>query len=196
MIEMTRSWTDRRHWLSLARALVVAVGLAAASVPFWGLSVSPAYAVEPDEILKDPVLEARAREISTVLRCPVCQNQSIDDSNAPLARDLRLIVRERLTAGDSNSAVVDFVVARYGEFVLLKPTFGWHTALLWIAPFAMLLAVMAFIASRLLTARRASHASAPAPVGGMSAALTDDEKSRLAGLLVEKPGKPRETPPG
>lgn len=95
---------------------------------------APALAVQPDEVLKDPAMEARARQISEGLRCLVCQNQSIDDSDAPLAKDLRLIVRERLKEGDSNDQVVDYVVARYGEFVLLRPTFGWHTLLLWLSP--------------------------------------------------------------
>ena len=90
---------------------------------------APALAVQPDEILKDPVLEARARALSQELRCMVCQNQSIDDSDAPLAKDLRVLVRERLTAGDSDSQVIDFLVARYGEFVLLKPRISAHTFL-------------------------------------------------------------------
>ena len=98
------------------------------------LAPAPALAVQPDEVLKDPGLEARARVISEGLRCLVCQNQSIDDSDAPLAKDLRLLVRERLKEGDSNNQVVDYVVARYGEFVLLRPTFGWHTLLLWLSP--------------------------------------------------------------
>ncbi|GEO99390.1 cytochrome c-type biogenesis protein [Methylobacterium haplocladii] len=102
-------------------------------------AAAPAHAVQPDEVLKDPVLESRARHISEGLRCLVCQNQSIDDSDAPLAKDLRVIVRERLTAGDSNNQVVDYLVARYGEFVLLRPVFGWHTLLLWLTP---LLAVL------------------------------------------------------
>jgi cytochrome c-type biogenesis protein CcmH len=93
---------------------------------------APALAVQPDEILADPALEARARVLSKELRCMVCQNQSIDDSDAPLARDLRLLVRERLTAGDSDGQVLDFLVARYGEFVLLRPPFNWRTALLWL----------------------------------------------------------------
>lgn len=91
-------------------------------------------AVQPDEVMKDRGLESRARSISAGLRCLVCQNQSIDDSDAPLARDLRLIVRERLRQGDSNDAVVDYVVQRYGEFVLLRPVIAWHTALLWLTP--------------------------------------------------------------
>ncbi|AWN46351.1 cytochrome C biogenesis protein [Methylobacterium terrae] len=91
-------------------------------------------AVQPEEVMKDPGLESRARSISSGLRCLVCQNQSIDDSDAPLARDLRLIVRERLRQGDSDGAVVDYVVQRYGEFVLLRPVLAWHTALLWLTP--------------------------------------------------------------
>ena len=90
-----------------------------------------AMAVTPDEMLKDPALEARARDLSRELRCMVCQNQSIDDSEAPLAKDLRVLVRERLTAGDSDKQVLAFLVARYGEFVLLRPPFEWHTLLLW-----------------------------------------------------------------
>lgn len=97
-----------------------------------------AQAVMPDEMLKDPVLESRAREISQNLRCLVCQNQSIDDSNAPLAKDLRVIVRERLTAGDSNEQVVGYVVQRYGNYVLLKPPFQGDTALLWLLPFILM----------------------------------------------------------
>ena len=95
---------------------------------------SAAYAVQPDEIMSDPAKEARARDLSRELRCMVCQNQSIDDSEAPLARDLRLLVRERISAGDSDAQVIDFLVARYGEFVLLKPRFEPHTLLLWLLP--------------------------------------------------------------
>lgn len=93
---------------------------------------SASYAVQPDEIMADSAKEARARELSRELRCMVCQNQSIDDSDAPLARDLRLLVRERLAGGDSDSQVLDFLVARYGEFVLLKPRLERHTLLLWL----------------------------------------------------------------
>ncbi len=117
--------------LWIVRFLLVALAL---------LSATPLYAVQVDEILPDPGLEARAREISHELRCMVCQNQSIDDSEAPLARDLRLLVRERLKVGDSDTQVVDFMVARYGEFVLLKPRVSWHTAILWGAPLAILIA--------------------------------------------------------
>jgi cytochrome c-type biogenesis protein CcmH len=93
-----------------------------------------AFAVQPDEIMGDPAKEARARDLSRELRCMVCQNQSIDDSEAPLARDLRLLVRERIAAGDSDNQVIDFLVARYGEFVLLKPRVNEHTLVLWLLP--------------------------------------------------------------
>jgi cytochrome c-type biogenesis protein CcmH len=104
------------------------------------LCTNLARAVQPDEMLSDPQLEQRARGLSRELRCMVCQNQSIDDSDAPLARDLRLLVRERIRAGDSDAKVLDFLVARYGEFVLLRPRFEWHTALLWLTPLVVLLA--------------------------------------------------------
>jgi cytochrome c-type biogenesis protein CcmH len=100
----------------------------------------PAHTVQPDEILKDPVLETRARDLSQHFRCLVCQNQSIDESDAPLARDLRILIREQLTNGKSDTEVTDFVVSRYGEYVLLKPPFRASTLLLWLAPFALLLA--------------------------------------------------------
>jgi len=103
------------------------------------LGSSAAYAVQPDEIMSDPAKEVRARDLSRELRCMVCQNQSIDDSEAPLARDLRLLVRERIAAGDSDAQVIDFLVARYGEFVLLKPRLEPHTLLLWLLPPLVLL---------------------------------------------------------
>ena len=119
---------------------------------FWLASVVAAHAVQPDEIMPDAAKEARARELSKELRCMVCQNQSIDDSDAPLARDLRLLVRERIAGGDSNAQVIDFLVARYGEFVLLKPRFNPHTLLLWLLPPLVLagggLALWAFGRSR------------------------------------------------
>ena len=102
------------------------------------LTATSALAVQPDEVLKDPVLERRAREISAGLRCLVCQNQSIDDSDAPLAKDLRVLVRDRLKAGDTDREVQSYVVQRYGEFVLLRPVFGAHTLLLWLTPVLML----------------------------------------------------------
>jgi cytochrome c-type biogenesis protein CcmH len=115
--------------------------LAAASILLtFALGPAAGWAVQPDEVLQDPALERRAREISTELRCLVCQNQSIDDSDAPLARDLRLLVRERLRAGDTDRQVRDFLVQRYGEFVLLKPVLAPHTLVLWLTPIAVLLA--------------------------------------------------------
>jgi cytochrome c-type biogenesis protein CcmH len=108
---------------------------------------TPALAVQPDEVLQDARLEARARVLSQELRCLVCQNQSIDDSDALLARDLRLLLRERLKSGDSDQQVLDFLVARYGEFVLLRPPLTWHTALLWLTPgLLMLIGVIALVA--------------------------------------------------
>jgi cytochrome c-type biogenesis protein CcmH len=104
------------------------------------LASFPAFAVNPDEVLADPALEARARALSAQLRCMVCQNQSIDDSNAELARDLRLLVRERLKNGDSDTAVIDYVVSRYGEFVLLNPRLRGETLLLWGAPIVLFIA--------------------------------------------------------
>src|SRR5690606_18954781 len=122
-------------WLSkLALAAAIALSLLMAH------QGQRAWAVEPDEILSDPQLESRARKLSAELRCLVCQNQSIDDSNAPLARDLRLLVRERLKAGDDDKAVMRFIVARYGEFVLLRPTFSLNTLILWLAPLVLLVA--------------------------------------------------------
>jgi cytochrome c-type biogenesis protein CcmH len=141
------------------------------------LLAAPAFAVQPDEILKDPVLEARARTLSQELRCMVCQNQSIDDSDAPLAKDLRVLVRERLTAGDSDGQVMDFLVARYGEFVLLKPRLSWHTALLWLTPFTVfLLGAWGLIALR----RRRRTEGAPETA---SAPLTAAEQVRVSALL-------------
>jgi cytochrome c-type biogenesis protein CcmH len=138
------------------------------------LVVHPAAAVQPDEILKDPALEGRARMLSRDLRCMVCQNQSIDDSDAPLARDLRLLVRERLTAGDSDPQVVDFLVARYGEFVLLKPRFEWHNAVLWITPAAALLAGAIAIYAALRRRRVAPSRVVP---------LSPEEERRLAEVI-------------
>lgn len=132
-----------------------------------------ASAVQPNEILADSKLEARARGISVGLRCLVCQNQSIDDSNAELARDLRLLVRERLKAGDSDAQVRDFLVRRYGDFILLKPPFDWETALLWGMP-ALLFAVGAILL--LLGLRRRRGSPPPAP-------LSQAERDRLASLL-------------
>ena len=133
----------------------------------------PAFAVDPSEMLKDPVLEARAREIGQSLRCVVCQNQSIDDSAAEVARDMRRAVRERLSAGDSDSQVYDFMVARYGDYVLLKPPFKLGTLVLWLgAPMLLLIAASAIM----LTALR-RRATAPLPP------LSDEERERLRSLL-------------
>ncbi|MDE1568146.1 cytochrome c-type biogenesis protein [Aquabacter sp. P-9] len=140
------------------------------------LHVAPAFAVQPDEVLSDPALEGRARELSKELRCMVCQNQSIDDSDAPLARDLRLLVRERLKAGDTNQQVLSFMVDRYGEFVLMRPVLSWRNALLWGAP---ILAVMLGGVVVLLALRRRA---APPEV----ARLTPDEEARVARLLAQE----------
>ena len=133
-----------------------------------------ALAVEPDEILKNPQLEARARHLSEDLRCMVCQNQSIDDSAAPLARDLRLLVRERLTAGDSDQQVLNYLVARYGEFVLLKPRFELQNLLLWgLPPFALVAGMIALF----VMARRRRTVNLQAP------ALSAAEQQRVAALV-------------
>ena len=135
----------------------------------------PVSAVTPDEVLQDPALEARARALSEGLRCLVCQNQSIDDSDAPLAHDIRVLLRERIAAGDSDQAVVAYLVARYGEFILLKPRFNLHTAILWGTPPAVLL-IGAGVA--LVLMRRRSRAAPPAALDGA-------EKARLDELLAK-----------
>ena len=142
------------------------------------IAVPCAMAVEPDEVLSDATLEARARALSKELRCMVCQNQSIDDSEAPLARDLRILVRERLQAGDSDGQVIDFLVARYGEFVLLRPRFSWHTAVLWLGPAAMLLVGGCAV---LVLARRYRVKSAAAAEAQQG--LTAAEAARLSDVL-------------
>jgi cytochrome c-type biogenesis protein CcmH len=154
--------------MKLLHALVVLIALV---VP------SALWAVQPDEMLADPTLEARARALSKNLRCMVCQNESIDDSEAPLAHDLRVLVRERLKAGDSDQQVIDFLVARYGEFVLLKPPLSWHTAALWGLPPAVLLIGAVVI---LIDVRRRRPG---APEAGDNANLTAAEEARLAKLL-------------
>ena len=153
---------------NLPRALLLLLAL---------LAPGTARAVQPGEVLADPALEARARALSANLRCLVCQNQSIDESAAPLARDLRLLVRERLVAGDSDAEVERFLVARYGEFVLLRPPFAAHTLLLWLMPLILLAAAAAGIAWRLAAPRREA---APPP-------LTPDERQRLSRLLTAPP---------
>ena len=144
------------------------------------LSPAPAWAVQPDEVLSDPALEARARSLSKELRCMVCQNQSIDDSDAPLARDLRILVRERLQAGESDQQVINFLVARYGEFVLLRPRFSWHTALLWLAPGAVLLIGACGV---LVLARRYRAGSERATAEREK--LTPAEAARLSEILSQ-----------
>ena len=141
------------------------------------LAAAPAGAVQPDEILPDPALEARARALSQGLRCPVCRNESIDESHADVARDLRLVLRERLVAGDSDDEAVAFIVARYGEYVLLNPTTGGSNLLLWLAGPAML---GAGGLSAALYLRRRSRGDAPGAV-----ALTEDESRRLADILKQ-----------
>lgn len=136
------------------------------------VSAAPAGAVEPEEILDDPKLEERARAISAELRCLVCQNQSIDDSDAPLAKDLRLLVRERLENGDTDAEIYDYLIDRYGEFVLLRPQFGWHTLALWAAPVAFLLLGAGLIVNlRTQQAKRKTEG------------LTADEEERIEALL-------------
>lgn len=144
-------------------------------VCFMVLSAAPALAVNPDEVLADPVLEERARGLSAQLRCMVCQNQSIDDSNAELAKDLRVLVRERLTSGDSDEAVIDYVVSRYGEFVLLNPRFEQKTLLLWGAP---VIALLAGVAAMLVAARRRSGKAT-------GTALSAEERAKLDALLKD-----------
>ena len=152
---------------ALVLMLVLAISYPAASLA----------AVQPDEMLANPLLEARARALSQQLRCMVCQNELIDESDAPLAHDLRVLVRERLQAGDSDAQVLDFLVARYGEFVLLKPRLSWRTAVLWGLPPGLLLGgmVLLLVAAR----RRRSRAQEPA------AKLTAAEEARLRKLLAE-----------
>jgi cytochrome c-type biogenesis protein CcmH len=151
--------------------------------PFWlaalvGLTASVSLAVEPDEILTDPALEVRARILSAGLRCLVCQNQSIDDSTAPLARDLRVLIRERLKGGSSDEDIEAFIVARYGDFLLLKPRFTAHTVLLWLAPF-LILGLGGF---GLLRRRR--HREAP-----LERALAAEERQALRVLAAGDDGK-------
>jgi cytochrome c-type biogenesis protein CcmH len=140
------------------------------------LNSLPVHAVEPSEMLSDPVLEARARALSKELRCMVCQNESIDDSGAPLAHDLRVLVRERLKAGDSDPQILNFLVARYGEFVLLRPRLSRRTALLWGLPPAALLLGIVMIA---LVVRRRRHAAVAEEMANLSPA----EENRLSELL-------------
>jgi len=143
------------------------------------LAPSVSFAVQPDEMLRDPVLEARARALSKELRCMVCQNESIDDSEAPLAHDLRVLVRERLKAGDTDQQVLDFLVARYGEFVLLRPPLSWHTVALWgLPPGALLIGALVILVD--LRRRRKTAAAA-------EDRLSASEEARIAELLRNNP---------
>jgi cytochrome c-type biogenesis protein CcmH len=151
--------------------------LLAVALLFGLLSPTPLLAVQPDEMLSNPVQEARARALSRELRCMVCQNESIDDSEAPLAHDLRVLVRERIKAGDSDAQIINFLVARYGEFVLLKPRLSWHTALLWGLPPVLLLVGGALV---LISLTRRSRA-----LGGEDAKLSNVEEKRLANIMRE-----------
>ena len=153
------------------------IALVIVAVLSFATAVTPSLAVQPDEILPDSGMESRARAMSAQLRCLVCQNQSIDDSNAPLARDLRLLVRERLKAGDSDQAVMDYVVARYGEFVLLKPPFNAATLLLWLTPLLALLAAIYLV--------RASMQGGTRDASQQAAELTAEEKKKLDAILKD-----------
>ena len=158
--------------MKLLHALLLLVGL---------MVSSHAWAVEPDEMLSNPALEARARAISKQLRCMVCQNESIDESQAPLARDLRVLVRQRIMAGDSDAQILNFLVSRYGEFILLKPPLSWNTLALWGAPPALLILgiLMIVVVERRRAAGRPAVESAP----HLSAA----EEARLAEILHTDP---------
>jgi cytochrome c-type biogenesis protein CcmH len=146
------------------------------------MGLPAAYAVQPDEIMADPAKELRARDLSRELRCMVCQNQSIDDSEAPLARDLRLLVRERIAAGDSDAQVIDFLVTRYGEFVLLKPRVNQHTLLLWLVPPLALLG--GGFAMWRYSRRRPKSGDDP---DESVVRLTADEQARLERLMAAEP---------
>jgi cytochrome c-type biogenesis protein CcmH len=160
------------NWLRSGLVLVMMIGM------------FPAFAVQPDEILPDAALEQRARLLSRELRCMVCQNQSIDDSDAPLARDLRLLVRERVKAGDSDKQVIDYLTARYGDFVLLNPRFNWRTALLWLLPIILLLVGALTLAMLIRRQRRQNPESSERPAVEK---LTAKEEARLAQLTKGGP---------
>jgi cytochrome c-type biogenesis protein CcmH len=158
-------------------AAVLVAGLAIAGLAH----ATPAHALGPSEMLDDPALEERAREVSKGLRCLVCQNQSIDDSDAPLAKDLRVLVRERIEAGDTNEEVVAFVVARYGDFVLLRPPVNAYTIALWVGPALVLIAGATGLV--LTIRRRRIAATGPAATG-----LSADEEAALARILEREKG--------
>ncbi|MCB2106282.1 MAG: cytochrome c-type biogenesis protein CcmH [Rhodobacteraceae bacterium] len=148
------------------------------ALAFVALFAVNAMAVEPNERLADPALEARARDVSQALRCVVCQNETIDESNAELAKDMRMLVRERIAAGDSNQEVLDYMVARYGDFVLLKPRFNGETIVLWLGP------LLLFGAGAAAVLRRVRKASDHAPT---VAPLSDAEQKELAALSGTAP---------
>ena len=155
--------------------------LALMAVLFALLAPGAAFAVRPDEMLKNPVLEARARHLSEELRCMVCQNQSIDDSEAPLAHDVRVLVRQRLEAGDSDRQVIDYLVSRYGDFVLLKPPFKLDTLLLWgLPPLALIIGLGGIIA---MARRRTTLSERPE-------SLSSEEQEKVATLVGSEPSGP------
>ena len=174
---------DRAHEHKYRFMRYLCQGLVAMMIAF----SSPVHAVQPDEVLPNPALELRARDLSRELRCMVCQNQSIDDSDAPLARDLRLLVRERITAGDSDNQVMDFLVARYGEFVLLKPRFEGHTWLLW------LLTPVLLIGGGVALWRHHRQRGAEVAIDDPALRLTPDEEARIARLIEGEPAADKST---
>jgi len=155
------------------RGVLRTIGIAKLAAIILCAPIAPAFAVLPGEQLSDPILEARALAISREIRCVVCQNQNIDDSSAPLARDMRILVRERLTAGDSDVEVVDYLVARYGNFVLLKPPFQLNTLVLWLAPFAVFVMALTVLVLQIRTRRNSADLNP----------LSPEEEERLAHLL-------------
>lgn len=167
-----------KNSLVIIGILMLALVTVESSLPL----TSPALAVEPEEVLDDPVLESEAREISKLLRCLVCQNQSIDDSNAGLARDLRVLVRERLVAGDTRKETLDYIVSRYGDYVLLKPPVKRQTLALWWAPviFAAL-AILAFVVT--FTRGRTQNTTGKTD---LAQALTPEEQKQLKRLMKKK----------
>ncbi|MCZ6604141.1 MAG: cytochrome c-type biogenesis protein CcmH [Alphaproteobacteria bacterium] len=153
-------------------------------------TTTPGLAIGPDELLDDAALEARARTISKQLRCVVCQNQSIDDSNAAIARDMRLVVRERLVAGDSDAQTIAYLVARYGDYVLLKPPFKALTLPLWLGPPVMILLVVGIVFLR--TRRTLREQAVAKGAGSPTEPLTGDEQARLDRIVATRPTTPGE----
>jgi cytochrome c-type biogenesis protein CcmH len=170
-----------RDWIASSQALLAMTLKCLSLVLVCAMFASPVHAVQPDEIMPNPAQESRARDLSRELRCMVCQNQSIDDSEAPLARDLRLLVRDRIGAGDSDKQVLDYLVARYGEFVLLKPRFEWHTLLLWLL--TPLLLISGGVALWWQQRRRSANVD-----GDMVERLSAEDEARVQRLLDETLG--------